>query len=146
MLPGAATTPENDSPQKDKTEEKAADDKQTRVRLISEILQSVKLAKKSNRGDEASENQEIKKEWMMHFLEKKEFEFSYSLLHKYQSTENSFQQIFLGFILKILRIFITAAFMATEPEDFDTTDSQIPQLIKQESSTAAEKDVTKNII
>jgi len=25
--------------------------------------------------------------------------------------------------LKILRIFITAAFMATEPEDFDTTDS-----------------------
>jgi hypothetical protein len=56
MLPGAATTPKNDSPQKNKTEEKAADDKQTRVRLISEILQSVKLAKKSNRGDEASEN------------------------------------------------------------------------------------------
>jgi len=52
---------------------------------------------------------------MLNFLKRKGFEFSYNLFFVYKKSDNKFAKIFLGFLLNILRIFITAAFMAVEP-------------------------------
>lgn len=52
---------------------------------------------------------------MINFLKHEGFEFSYDLFFQYKQSDNKFSKIFLGFLLNIIRIFITAAFMAVEP-------------------------------
>jgi hypothetical protein len=83
------------------------------------VLKAVSLARPP-KAEEPQEDpdKELKKEWMISFLKKEGFEFVYGLFMKIQAQGelNSFQKNFMGFILKILRIFITAAFMATEPD------------------------------
>lgn len=92
------------------------EDKKPKIRLVSEILKSVKLANpplvkvQSEHGED-----HLRKEWMLNFLKKNGFEFSYSLFFKFQNSENNFSKNFFGFILKILQTFITAAFMASDP-------------------------------
>lgn len=65
------------------------------------------------------EEKELRKTWIFRFLEKNGFEFSYGLFSnnlKDIRNMNAFEKNFLGFLLKILRIFITSAFLAVEPE------------------------------
>jgi hypothetical protein len=52
---------------------------------------------------------------MLNFLKHEGFEFSFQLFFKFKDSEDKFSKVFLGFLLNILRIFITAAFMAIEP-------------------------------
>jgi len=54
---------------------------------------------------------------MLNFLKHKGFEFAYGLFMEFQkeSEMTSFDKNFLSFLLGILRVFVTAAFMAQEP-------------------------------
>jgi hypothetical protein len=86
--------------------------------LVSQLLASNQNDREETLKQE-SETQELRKTWIFRFLEKKGFEFSYDLFSKNKTDTrnmNSFQKNFLGFLLKILRIFITSAFLAVEPE------------------------------
>lgn len=108
-----------DSPSKlgdDQEKEKNIEEqKKDTILHVSNILKQVKLAKKSKEDESKTIDQELKKEWMLNFLKNKGFEFSYQLFFVYKGSENKFSKVFLGFLLNILRIFITAAFMAVEP-------------------------------
>jgi predicted PurR-regulated permease PerM len=90
------------------------------MRLISEVLCSVKLANPV-KADNSNESQfaDLKKDWMLNFLRHGGFDFSYSLFFKFQNSSNSFSKNFYQFILKILVIFITASFMARDPEKME---------------------------
>lgn len=102
---------------KDKTKEKE-DENRFDEHYVSQLLASnqrdieeVMKVEKETKG--------LKKTWIFKFLEKKGFEFSYDLFSNNQigiRDMNSFQKNFLSFLLKILRIFITSAFLAVEPD------------------------------
>lgn len=108
---------EDDDKAKEKEKETDSENRPLEY-LVSELL-----ASNQNDREEAlkhqSETQDLRKTWIFRFLEKKGFEFSYDLFSKNKTDTrnmNSFQKNFLGFLLKILRIFITSAFLAVEPE------------------------------
>ena len=107
-----------------KTDEEEADkdkeveDNKPKEHYVSELLASnqkdIEEIKKIEK-----ETKMLKKTWIFRFLEKKGLEFSYDLFSNNQTdirNMNSFQKNFLSFLLKILRIFITSAFLAVEPE------------------------------
>lgn len=125
----------------EKEKQKEAEQEENR---IIEYLVSELLAKNSKEKEDVirqeSETNELKKNWIFRFLEKKGFEFSYDLFSKNQTdirNMNSFQKNFLGFLLKILRIFITSAFLAVEPEV-----ASIVTLVKKQSTIRPSTETT----
>jgi hypothetical protein len=126
----APSTKKKDEDKKDAKEAKEEEEaKKPKEYLVSDLLQE-----ESNEEN----NAELIKSWILRFLKIGGFEFSYSLFTQNQKAINEmteFQKNFLGFILKILRIFITAAFLATKPElgesiDYvrqQTTEAKPPQ-------------------
>jgi len=104
--------------EKERQKEEEAELNKPQEHLVSELLASNQKDKEEVMKHE-SETKELKKTWIFRFLEKKGFQFSYDLFSNNKTdinNMNSFQKNFLGFLLKILRIFITSAFLAVEPE------------------------------
>ena len=139
---GPQTGKKQEEEEEEKQKQKEADMDRNR---ITEFLVSDLLASNSKDKEEAlkqeSETRELKKNWIFNFLEKKGFEFSYKLFSKYQTDitkMNSFQKNFLGFLLKILRVFITSAFFAVEPEV-----ANIVNLVKKQSNIKPSQETTE---
>lgn len=94
--------------------------------LVTELLSQ---NYKNTDDHEIDQNELIKlrKTWINRFLESGGFEFSYELFSKMKLNGlelNSFQNKFLGFLLGILKIFITSAFIATKQEDSERSINQ----------------------
>ena len=124
-----------DDEEEDKEKDKAEDERPQDF-FVSELLASSQKDIEDVLQQE-SETKELKKSWIFRFLEKKGFEFSYDLFSKNQTDVekmNSFQKNFLGFLLKILRIFITSAFLAVAPEV-----ANLVKLVKKQSSVTPQR-------
>lgn len=102
----------------------------------------VKFPTETETDDEDKEaSLQQKKEWMVNFLKKEGFEFSYGLFLRYHSPKDdlsSFQKNFLGFILGILRVFVTAALMSQEPQV-----AGVIELVRKQSSAQEEENPTE---
>ena len=89
------------------------------IQTVKEVLSQVKFENNASLETSDDEKEDLKKQWMIKFLEMKGFQYSYNLFMEFQNKTgkqlNMFEKNFLGFILKILRVFITAAFIAIEP-------------------------------
>ena len=115
---GAQMPKNKQEEEKDKDEKEKEEKERPEEFLVSELLASNQKDIEEALKAEA-ETRELRKTWIFRFLEKKGFEFSYDLFSKTQNditNMNSFEKNFLGFLLKILKIFITSAFLAVEPE------------------------------
>jgi hypothetical protein len=135
--PPTVKKPEDQELEKEKQKEEEAHDNRPQEILISELLASNQKDKEELMRIE-SETKELKKTWIFRFLEMKGFEFSYELFTRNQKdmgSMTSFQKNFLGFLLKILRIFITSAFLAVEPEV-----ASIVSMVKKQSTIKKEVD------
>ena len=131
---------EEEEKDKEKEKEAEAEDEGPAEYLVSDLLASNQKDKEELMRQE-SETKELRKSWIFRFLEKKGFEFSYDLFSKNQTdirNMNSFQKNFLGFLLKILRIFITSAFLAVEPEV-----AAIVDLVKKQSNVKPVEESTE---
>ena len=126
---------EEDEKQKEKDNKKKAEDENKPAEfLVSELLTySEQVENIDEIKKQEAEQKELKKTWIFRFLEKNGFGFAYGLFSQKQKDirdMNAFEKIFLGFILKILRIFITSAFLAVEPEV-----ANIVSMIQKQAST-----------
>jgi hypothetical protein len=143
--PAAPTTQKsNDDDDKAKEKEKDQEENKPLEYLVSELLASNQKDREEHLKQE-SEQKELKKTWIFRFLEKKGFEFSYDLFSKNQTDiggMNNFQKNFLGFLLKILRIFITSAFLAVEPEVGNIVEMVKKQSLKPEVPESTDNDET----
>ena len=125
---------EEDEKQKEKNNQKKAEDENKPAEyFVSELLTYSEIENFDEIKRLEAEEKELKKTWIFRFLEKNGFGFAYSLFSKNQKDirdMNAFEKIFIGFILKILRIFITSAFLAVEPEV-----ANIVSMIQKQAST-----------
>lgn len=103
---------------------------------VAELLQ--KTATKAE--DEQVEKQ--KNDWIINFLQNDGFGYILGLFMDQQNTTNmnKFQKNFLDFMLKILRVFITAAFAANDPNLGDMI-----QLVRKQSTARDENEKPQEI-